>query len=189
MEKEKIFTCCIFDKEYSNNCIAQSLKECNKNNNKPVFICVGSDLILGDSLGPLVGTLLKNKKLDSFIYGTLNSPVTAKEVNYAGEYLKRLHKNTVIISVDAAVGSENDVGLIKILNKGLKPGLGVNKNLNTLGDISIIGVVAEKSLKNVRLFSLTRLGLVYKMAQIISDGIEKYIKENFCDKSFYSSVF
>ena len=26
---------------------------------KPVIVCIGSDLVLGDCLGPLVGTLLK----------------------------------------------------------------------------------------------------------------------------------
>ena len=177
--EQKMFSCSVFNGEYSRICIAQSLKECNPFDKTPVFVCVGSDLVLGDSLGPLVGTFLKTKKINSYIYGTLNSPITAKEVGYAGTYLKRIYENTSIISIDAAVGNENDVGLIKVSNKGLKPGLGVNKNLGIIGDISIIGVVAEKSEKNYSLFNTTRLNLVYKMAQVIADGIEKYTAENF----------
>ena len=45
----------------------------------PVILCIGSDLAIGDSLGPICGTMLKEKKSDpnAFIYGTLKSPVTA----------------------------------------------------------------------------------------------------------------
>ena len=156
--------------------IYHSLLELNPNNNHPFFICIGSDLVMGDSLGPLVGTLLKKKDVRSYVYGTLNFPITAKEVEYARTYLKQMHPSSISIAIDAAVGSSEDVGLIKVVNKGLKPGLGVNKNLGVIGDVSIIGIVAKSSFNNRELFSLTRLNLVYKMAEIIADGIEKYVK-------------
>ena len=155
--------------------VSQSLAEFNTKALKPVIICIGSDLVLGDSLGPLVGTLLRKKGVNVYIYGTLNYPITAKEVEYAKTYLKQMHPNSVTIAIDAAVGCESDVGLIKVLNKGLKPGLGVQKNLGTIGDLSIIGIVAEKSAKNYNLFNLTRLNLIFKMAETIADGIAKYI--------------
>ena len=159
--------------------IAESLKKINKNGLRPIFVCVGSDLVVGDCLGPLVGTFLKDKNMRSFIYGTLSAPVTAKEVGYASTYLKQMHPNSIAVSIDAAVGTTNDVGTIKVANRGLKPGLGVNKDLLSIGDISIIGVVAEKSQKNYNLFNLTRFNLVYKMANVISAGIEKYVCNNF----------
>ena len=141
----------------------------------PIIVCVGSDLILGDSLGPLVGTMLKQKNIKTYIYGNLNFPITAKEVEYAKTYIKQMHKNSFIIAIDAAVGEEDDIGLIKVNNKGLKPGLGAGKNLGVLGDASIIGIVSVKSTKNYNLFNLTRLNLVYRLAEKISDGIEKYV--------------
>ncbi len=143
----------------------------------PIFICIGSDLVLGDSLGPLVGTFLKERNLGAYVYGTLNSPITAKEVEYAKIYLKQMHPASSIIAIDAAVGNVDDVGLIKVTDNGLKPGLGVDKDLGIIGDISIIGVVAGKSIKNHQLFNLTRLNLIFKMAEIIADGIEHYIKQ------------
>lgn len=161
--------------EYVSTGIYQSLIECNKQNKMPIFICIGSDLVLGDSLGPLVGTFLKNKNIGAYIYGTLNFPITAKEVEYARTYLKQMHPNSTTIAIDAAIGNSDDIGLIRVLNKGLKPGLGVDKNLGVIGDISIIGVVASKSVKNCNLFNLTRLNLVYKMAESIASGIEKYL--------------
>lgn len=156
--------------------ISSALKEVNSKNLKPIIICIGSDLVLGDSLGPLVGTMLKNKGVGVYVYGTLNYPITAKEIEYAKTYLKKMHPNSISIAIDAAVGTEDDIGLIKVRNVGLKPGLGVQKNLGSIGDISIIGIVAEKSTKNYNLFNLTRLNLIYKMSESITDGIAEYIK-------------
>jgi len=170
--------------EHASDGISYAISQLNTNCLKPIFICIGSDLVLGDSLGPLVGTFLKNKNLPTYVYGTLNFPITAKEVEYARTYLKQTHPNTISIAIDAAIGESGDIGLIRVLEKGLKPGLGVDKNLGVVGDLSIIGVVAEKSLKNYNLFNLTRLNLVYKMAEQIANGIEKYIKSLSQEKTY-----
>ena len=89
-----------------------------------------------------------------------------------------------MIAVDAAIGDAGDIGLIKISNTPLLPGAGANKQLGTIGDMTIMGIVAEKSLANYGLLNTTRLNLVYSMAELISDGLsallwERYSKENF----------
>lgn len=160
--------------DYSSNGISYTLSQM-AGGNRPVVICIGSDLVLGDSLGPIVGTMLKNKKINAYVYGTLGMPITAKEVPILNKFLGTSHPNSVVIAVDAAVGEESDVGMLRVVNGGLKPGLGVDKNLGTVGDISVIGIVAKKSPKNQDLFSFTRLGLVYKMAEKIALGIEGFI--------------
>lgn len=172
--ESKNFSFSVFNK-YVSDGIVQSLCEFNPKKQKPLFICIGSDLVLGDSLGPLVGTFLKRNKLETYVYGTLNMPITAKEVEYAKTYIKQMHPASLIIAIDAAVGAGDDIGLIKVQNRGLKPGLGVNKNLGVIGDLSIVGVVASKSLQNYNLFNLTRLNLVFRMAEAISSGITDYV--------------
>ncbi len=49
----------------------------------PVILCIGSDLSVGDSLGPVAGTKLREKLqgLNCYVYGTLSKPITAHEVN------------------------------------------------------------------------------------------------------------
>ena len=175
----KSFTFSTFN-DYASKGIAQALKQCtlNKQNKKhgaPVVVCIGSDLVLGDSLGPLVGTFICDNKFNGYVYGTLTSPITAKEIGYTKTLLKKAHPNSLVISIDAAVGDDEDVGLIRVANCGLKPGLGVAKSLGTIGDISIMGIVAGRSTKNYNLFNLTRLGFVYKMAQTITNGINEYL--------------
>ena len=144
-----------------------------EDNPPPVIVCVGSDLAIGDCLGPITGSMLKYKTqgLKLFLYGTLASPVTAKEIPYMRTFLKETHKGSQIIAVDAAVGNEGDIGLIKISDTPLFPGAGAQKKLGALGDLSIMGIVAEKSISNYNLFNTTRLNLVYKMAEILSDSL------------------
>ena len=143
----------------------------------PVVVCIGSDLSVGDSLGPVTGTKLKEKLagLNLYVYGTLARPITAHEVKYTNQFLKNTHPGSPIIAIDAAVGAAGDIGLIKIAGRGLSPGSGANKRLAKIGDVSIMGIVAEKSLFNYSLFSATRLNVVYKMAEIISEGVATFL--------------
>ena len=157
------------------NGVISAIEKINKDNKLPIIICVGSDLVLGDSLGPLTGTLLKNKGINAYVYGSLSSPITATEVTWVAQTIKRFHKNSFIIAIDAAVGNDEDVGMIKVTDKGIKPGIGVNKNLGEIGDAGIIGVVAKRSKNNDELFNKTRLGAVYKMASKIADALYDYL--------------
>lgn len=145
----------------------------------PVIVCIGSDLAIGDSLGPITGSMLKFKTqgLNVFIYGTLSAPVTAKEIKYVRTFLQETHEGSQIIAIDAAVGSEGDIGLIKLSDLPLQPGAGANKRLGSLGDMSIMGIVSEKSIANYGLLNTTRLNLVYTMSEIISDGISALLWE------------
>lgn len=143
----------------------------------PVIVCIGSDLSVGDSLGPVTGTKLKEKLkgLNVYVYGTLAKPITAHEVKYTNQFIKNTHPESTVIAVDAAVGVAGDIGLIKVAKRGLKPGSGANKRLAKVGDVSVMGIVAEKSLFNYSLFSSTRLNVVYKMAEIIAEGLATFI--------------
>jgi putative sporulation protein YyaC len=73
--------------------------------------------------------------------------------------------------VDAAVGAAGDIGLIKFTDSPLYPGAGAQKKLGAIGDISVMGIVAEKSVTNYGLLNTTRLNLVYSMSETLSDAI------------------
>ena len=145
----------------------------------PVIVCIGSDLAVGDRVGPITGSMLKYRTqgLRAFIYGTLASPVTAKEIKYLRAFLKETHPFSPIIAVDAAVGGEGDVGLIKLCDAPLYPGAGANKKLGAIGDISVLAIVAEKSVANFGLLNTTRLNLVYSMSEIISEALSSILHQ------------
>ncbi|MBE5747686.1 MAG: spore protease YyaC [Clostridiales bacterium] len=145
----------------------------------PIIVCVGSDLAIGDSLGPITGSMLqyKTQGLNTFIYGTLSSPITAKEIGTLRAFLRETHRDNQILAIDAAVGDKGDIGLIKLSDTPLLPGAGANKKLGAVGDVSIMAVVAEKSIGNYGLLNTTRLNLVYTMSEIISDAVAALLWE------------
>ena len=143
---------------------------------KPIICCIGTDAVIGDSLGPLVGTLLKEKLLGkTYVYGTLNMPITAKDIDKLSDYLGKIHKSSPVLAIDAALGAENEIGYIKISDTPIKPGLGVEKKLSEIGSASIIAIVEEKNSKNM--LSFVRISTVYALAQVICAGIVEYFDE------------
>ncbi len=144
---------------------------------KPVIACIGSDLLIGDSFGPVTGTLLQKKlpRGAAFVYGTLARPVTAKEARTLSGFLKTTHPGSPVIAVDAAVGEESDLGLIKVAKGPLRPGSGANKRLGRVGDASVLAIVARKGPLVCTGLHLTRLNVVYAMAEAVSDALAAYL--------------
>lgn len=157
--------------------ICLALKKSTPEGASPVILCIGSDLSVGDSLGPVTGTKLKQQLagLNCYVYGTLAKPITAHEVKYMNDFLRLTHPASPIIAIDAAVGNAGDIGLIRVAGRGLRPGSGANKRLTKVGDVSVMGIIAEQSVFNYSLFSATRLNVVYKMSEIIADGVTSFV--------------
>ncbi|MEH7334590.1 spore protease YyaC [Neobacillus drentensis] len=161
------------DDQASENLAEELLATIPKVTSRPiVFVCIGTDRSTGDSLGPLVGTLLEEKKLKSFyVYGTLDEPIHA--VNLV-ERLKEIHIKHVdpfIIGIDACLGRMKNVGVIQLGHGPVKPGAGVNKELPAVGDIHITGIVNVSGFMEFFVLQNTRLNLVMKMAKTIASGI------------------
>lgn len=142
----------------------------------PIIVCIGTDAVIGDSLGPICGTLLINEPTNAIVYGSLAQPITAKEVPHLATFLNETHPYSKILCIDAAVGDGEDLGLIKMFSSGINPGLGANKKLPKIGDLSIISIVAKKQNGNAQFFQNNRIGKIYNSAQIIAKGIISYVE-------------
>ena len=162
--------------------ICLALKKSTPEGASPVILCIGSDLSVGDSLGPVTGTKLKQQLagLNCYVYGTLAKPITAHEVKYMNDFLRLTHPASPIIAIDAAVGNAGDIGLIRVAGRGLRPGSGANKRLAKVGDVSVLGIVAKKSAFSYSLLNLTRLNMVYAMSEIISGAISMLVSQKMC---------
>ena len=143
------------------------------NNKKIVVLCIGSDKVVGDSLGPAIGTLLiDGLQTDVIVYGSLQTNVNAKNLLLVKQMIKVLHPDRTLLCIDAALGVTSEVGTIQIYDHGLYPGSATNKNLPCVGDLSIVGVVNYK----MHAFELSMLytakfNLINNMAQAISSAI------------------
>lgn len=133
----------------------------------PVFVCIGCDKFVCDSLAPIVAENLKHKYgVFAFVYGGLDYNITAENLTEALNYITTQHDGAQIIVIDATLGET--LGEIK-LSKSCYPALAKTLPKRRVGDLSILGVVGKKSAD----FNLnsTRLKIVMSMANDISLAI------------------
>ncbi|HEY8389641.1 MAG TPA: spore protease YyaC [Clostridia bacterium] len=151
----------------------------------PVILCIGSDRITGDCLGPLCGHLLVNiYNTPCYVYGTLNLPVTAQNLQTTLDFIKIRHPNQKIWAIDASIGNPEDIGTIK-LTSGIYPGSFVGHKLPKAGSLGISACVASNSSNN---FQTAKLGFVYKLADKIAQAVNKSIRVHISLQKIYNSA-
>ncbi len=142
-------------------------------NHELVIVCIGTDRATGDSLGPLVGYKLKNLTYEQVtLYGTLDEPVHAKNLEETLSEIVEKHTDALVIAIDACLGATQNVGCLSLGEGAIKPGAGVKKELPPVGHIHITGIVNFSSLMNMVILQNTRLSLVMKMADTIASGMK-----------------
>ena len=144
----------------------------DKNHLPPVFLCIGSDRVTGDSLGPIIGSRLSSLLPEYFsIYGTLESPVHALNLSDTLHSIYKNHPDRLLIAVDASLGTQKHQGYVTVAHGSLSPGAGVNKTLESAGDISITGIVNINNRFSHLMLQTTRISIVMMLAECISKGI------------------
>ena len=137
-----------------------------------LFLCLGTDRSTGDSRGPLIGHKLRGRRLaGAAVIGTLDKPVHAMNLDLYARYIKLHYPDYVVVAIDASVGSPDHVGYATLGRGALQPGLGVSKNLEAVGDISITGIVGGAGSRDPVMLQSVRLSIVMKMADCICEGI------------------
>ncbi|MEH7481519.1 spore protease YyaC [Neobacillus drentensis] len=157
--------------------IVTKLKEVLSSTSREVIIlCVGSDRSTGDSLGPIVGTMLTEADIPFPVYGTLEKPVHALNIKKILNDIYQKHNQPFILGIDACLGDERQIGFIFLKKGSLVPGMAVNKSLPSVGEYHMKAVVnyldslaPAQSLNNTRLFTVVKLAEV--MAKIITQAV------------------
>ena len=137
-----------------------------------VFLCVGTDKVTGDCLGPLCGQLLTKKyNIPCYVYGNLNFPVHAKNLEEVNGFIKKNHPGCKIVAIDSSLGSSANIGLIHFGKGQIKTGAAMREEYISVGDYYITAVVNSGSqVDNSNLFS-TRLKIVDEIANCIASAI------------------
>ncbi len=152
------------------------LKECISNCEKEweelVFLCIGSDRITGDSLGPYIGYQLSRYCLNhTVVYGTLENPVHALNLSRTLSAIHQEHPKSLVVAIDASLGAKKHLGYITVGNGSICPGAGVRKELPAVGDIYITGIVCASGFLEQLSLQNTRLSFVISMADVITEAI------------------
>lgn len=168
------FYCNAFDKNSTyelKNRLQDTLKKNNIALCDIIILCIGTDRATGDCLGPLVGEQLKKNLPYLPVYGTLEQPVHALNLEETIADIYSNHKTPFIIAIDASLGIKEHIGYATLSQTPLKPGKGVNKKLPAIGNLSITGIVNVAGFPNSILLQSTRLHTVVTLARCIGDAI------------------
>lgn len=112
----------------------------------PVILCIGSDKIAGDSVGPIVGDILKNKlNARCFVYGETGKSVNGKNVKEFLNLIEIAHPDSPVIAVDACLSEGIARGNIHIVSGGVNPKRAVTGVKNPTGDVGVLAVVEKPS--------------------------------------------
>ena len=121
-----------------------------------VFLCIGSDRVTGDCLGPYIGHQLSRQELKNiFIYGTLKQPVHALNLEQMIRHIKKYHPDALVIAIDASLGQKKHLGYVTI----------VARDIAALEQLTL---------------QTTRLSTVVSVADVITEGILDYTKAFTC---------
>lgn len=156
--------------------ISGSLRQCilhyRNNWSELVFLCIGTDRVTGDCLGPFVGQKLSSYSGTDFsVYGTLFQPVHALNLTDIYQHIQTHHPNALIIAIDASLGEKKHLGYVTIANGALHPGAAIHKQLPSVGHIHITGIVNVSGVLEQLTLQTTRLSTVIFLADKIVQGI------------------
>lgn len=149
---------------------------------KIVILCIGTDKIIGDSFGPLIGYKLKYLFKDENkceVIGDLEEKVCALNIENIMANINDRYENPFIIAVDSAVSRKEIIGEIIVSDKSLILGKALNKKEKYIGNISIKGVVAENlnsKDSNIKLLENTPLRVIIPMVDTVAYGIYDLVK-------------
>lgn len=148
---------------------------------KLIFLCIGTDRVIGDSFGPLVGYKLKYIFRDEEnikVIGTLNNIICMHNISKIIKDINNTYPDSFLIAIDAALSNKNGIGKIVVSDNSINVGSCFNKNNFYVGDMSIKGIVSKRLSNpkyNFKLLQNTPLNLIMNMADIVAQGIDNVI--------------
>jgi len=135
----------------------------------PVIVCLGTDKVLADALGAIVGSLLNKQGLSTFVYGNLERPITLANINYCLKFVRAMHPISPIWVIDSATSYDNRFGVITIsdefnpfVNTKFVDACKVEANLFITATVS----QAEK-----RVLFGARLRVIVQIAEVITQAL------------------
>lgn len=137
-----------------------------------VIVCIGTDRCIGDAIGPFIGSILNQNKINFFsIYGTLEHPIHALNLQSTITNIQNKYSNPFIIALDASLGDLSNIGNIKIIDGPLHPGTALFKKLSPIGDIHITATVNLLSHNRLESLQNTRLYLIISISHVIAQAL------------------
>lgn len=141
-----------------------------------VFVCIGTNKLIADSLGPRVGEKLERYFKENpmvQVLGTMKNPVHFKNANIVLKKLEETKKKNIIL-VDSALAFEAPIGDTYIGRGGIELGKAYGKSFYFPGILNFKTVIENRKEKVD--WKVEQMEL---LAQRVSRKIENVVK--YCD--------
>lgn len=143
----------------------------------PIFLCVGNDKVVEDSLGAITGQLLKDfYKTEAIIFGDCENPLVGERLKQTLNIISVHHFNKKIVVIDASIGELDYLHQISLNPFGTIIDFFNNNSRKKYGDISITAVTCVKGLNNLLFLPKEKKKIIFNMANFIANGIYNAIK-------------
>lgn len=155
-----------------------------------IFLCIGTNKVIGDMVGPIVGERLKNEvnnrkikkivKKEILVYGNMKHTLNLKNADKVIQHVQNEYQKPFLITIDTALGKEDMIEKIFIgsgeieIGKALEKGVKYQSNIYIKGVVGKYGTTVEENmntLKNADIVSIKRI------SNIICDGIIDSMKK------------
>ena len=145
-----------------------------------IFLCIGTDKIIGDAFGPIVGQKLKNvmgNLKNVKIIGDLETPIIYQDIEKIEREVYKSYEKPYIICIDAALSKTITNGQIILEKNSMRIGSVLGKKEKEIGNLSIKGVVAQKG-KNYKenFIALTKVPI--KRLNMMTNEVVSGIQQN-----------
>lgn len=110
-----------------------------------MFICIGTNENLADSIGPLIGSNLKKYLGDKKVLGDLENNIVDKNDIYK---YSSIMKGKYLIAIDTAIENGITPGEVFINNKPIIMGKSLKINKGIVGDLGIKIILPSLNFKN-----------------------------------------
>lgn len=150
------------------------------------FLCIGSMLLMGDAVAPIVGTLLEDAGYD--VFGTEGYTLNGENILSRCEGFDPSKTHIAIDCSVLGIKSTRELYEYSVVLGGIYPGSGVGKSLGCYGDYGIhIPMAFNQGRYDVTLAVLRNYSesFVRQLAYEIFDEIELYFR--WCDEAITQS--
>lgn len=165
-----------FIKKLENN-----IKKLNNKFSNIIILCIGTDKIVGDSVGPIIGSNLKKLENEYIkIYGTIINNLDFSNAKSVVEKIYINYKKPFIITIDAALSKEKREGEIYVSNGYIKIGNALEKSICFYSNINIKCVVGKYNKldkkDNINILNNVPKEQIYNIVEIVVNGMENILK-------------
>lgn len=154
-----------------------------------VILCIGTDKLIGDAVGPMVGEKLQkeskiansiNTKKEIIVLGNMEQTLNYKNAQMKVKQIYKKCKMPFIITVDTALSKEKWSKKIYITKGKIQIGNSLGKSMLFESHINIKCVVGEYQNtveKNMEILKKVNPELVIELSEIVAYGVNRILEK------------